>query len=75
MSSSISTTSSVFLFCSTLFFPPPESYFQPTACVCACMCLCLSECVLEVGFGAKAIKALLKYKQKESEKKRSETVR
>lgn len=66
------------------FFPPPASYFQPTACtrVCVCMCVCmyvcLSECVLEVRFGAGAIKALLKHfwccwlmlKLKEGEKKR-----
>ncbi len=80
MSPSISTTSSLSFFLFNTFFPPPASYFQPTACV----CVCLSECVLEVRFGAEAIKALLKHfwccwlmlKQKESEKKRgSETVR
>lgn len=50
-------------FCSTLFFPPPASYFRPTAHtgVCVCMDMCLSECVLEVRFGARAIKALLKH--------------
>lgn len=83
MSPSISTTSSpFFFFSSTLFFSPPASYFQPTVCACVPACMCV--CVLEVRFGAEAIKALLKHfwccwlmlKQKESEKKRgSETVR
>lgn len=66
--------------------PPPASYFQLT-CVWMTVCVCLweSESVLEVRFGAEAIKALLKHfcccwlmlKQKESRKKkrRSETVR
>lgn len=71
-----------FFFSSTLFFSPPASYFQPTVCACVPACMCV--CVLEVRFGAEAIKALLKHfwccwlmlKQKESEKKRgSETVR
>lgn len=52
-----------FFLSSTLFFSPPASYFQPTVCVCvrANVCVCLFECVLEVRFGAEAIKALLKH--------------
>lgn len=75
MSPSISTTSSIhFFFLFNTFFPTTSKLF-PTHCAHVCMYVCLSECVLEVRFGAEAIKALLKYKQKESEKKRSETVR
>lgn len=77
-------------FCSTLFFFSTTSKLFPThgahGSVCVCMDMCLSECVLEVRFGARAIKALLKHfwccwlmlKLKEGErekKKREEGVR
>lgn len=87
MSSSISTTSSRFLFFFLVdtFFPQPASYFQPTAymSVCVCVSVSVSACVLEVRFGARAIKALLKHfwccwlmlKLKEEEKKEGEEVR
>lgn len=60
MSASISTTSFLSLplfFLFNTFSPPPSSYFQPTACMRAWVCMC----VLEVRFGAGAIKALLKH--------------
>ncbi len=79
MSPSISTTSSLCFFLLNTFFSHHQQAISNPQCtymrVCVCVCVCLSECVLEVMFGVETIKALLKYKQKEREKKRSETVR
>lgn len=57
------------LFFSVQHFFPTTSKLFPTRSVRVCMYVCLSECVLEVRFGAEAIKALLKHKLKESEKR------
>lgn len=53
-------------FCSTLFSHHQRALSEPRRRVCAYVRL--SECVLEVRFGAEAIKALLKHKQREGEK-------